>query len=154
MADLCLATLLGTTSPGHKPQRDGVLKGLGYITSQCGMVNTPGISQCALDKLDINVEELEITDSLPAVAHFFEQMSEAKIKEHRVATDQETQELLAQSDEEINKIASGELAKGGYQVAELFARRLALEMSTFKREGVSEGKDKTLISLTNWRYME
>lgn len=145
----------GSAKPFPNFQRNRIITELGSIAKQADLAPNPSISQASIDGIHMLVEELDLSDALPVFAYYFEQMTEATFREHRVASDKETQALLAQSDEELKKIASGELVKSGYEIAGIFAHRLALEMSTFKREGILDVKDqKTLISLTNWRYME
>lgn len=119
-----------------------VMGGLEILTKQLYLVHKVSLAQEDIDKINVGVQELDTSNAFPEFVHYFEQMSEATLKEYPVASDKESQDMLAES------------GKSGYEIAEFFACRLAQEMSGFKREGIQELGDKTLMSLTKWRYME
>ena len=131
-----------------------VMGGLEILTKQLYLVHKVSLAQEDIDKINVGVQELDTSNAFPEFVHYFGQMSEATLKEYPVASDKESQDMLAESDETLRKIAAGESGKSGYEIAEFFACRLAQEMSGFKREGIQELGDKTLMSLTKWRYME
>lgn len=151
---MCMDALMGRPPTDQEARRSRIMLGLKSITREIQMVGQYILTQVEIDQLNVKVEELDTSDAFPEEPHYFEQMSASKLQAHPVASDKETQGLLAKFDDTLKNIAAGESGKSGYQVAEAFACRLLYEVSGFKREGTQERSGKTLITQTNWRYLE
>lgn len=155
VADMCVRTGVGGRPPTEREaRRNKITSALEYITLDVRVICKYILTQVEIDQLNVKVEELDTSDASPKKPHYFEQMPASKLQEYPVASDKETQDLLAKSNDTLKSIASEESAKSDYEIAEAFACRLHHEMSGFKREGINKHSGKPLITLTNWRYLE
>ena len=146
--------LFGDDPPFHALRRQNIDAGLSNICRAVKWRAKPILTEKDIETLNIRVQELDLSDKLPAEPVYFEPLSTAKMQSHPVASDKDSQELLSQWDEALKKIATGDSGKSVLQIAETFAGRLSYEMSGSNRENIEERPGKPLITLTNLRYKE